>query len=349
MGRSVEGSKTSDALDKLIESIGIINYSYSMMASPKDLRMINELERGKSSLIVLLQEDLKPEVNYPSEDVYVIKIPPPKTGFWMSLNPANVKDPLDKLRSLMTADLKAVFVLNPNTTELLYLTYLALKTLRAVNTSSKFIVFLDVETDNKDLPYRVNFLSFVSEVLTSSPNNFIVLMPFKRIAKYFSDNDIIELQSKCFREVVRLVTSLKGASKLRASSALQLTCFKSKTADVFKNLASLVKFARFVNWGDYFKGREGYIYIEGPKKLIDENELQLLSRSEGWSRYEAFTKEDANKISLVLIEYSPTVLGNLLGECMHVMTREKSLYLYKNLQSYVAIYRSLRRLENYLS
>jgi hypothetical protein len=139
MGRSVEESKTSDALDKLIESIGIINYSYSMMASPKDLWMIDELERGKSSLIVLLQENLKPKVNYPSEDVYVIKIPSPKTGFWMSLNPADVKDPLDKLRSLMTADLKAVFVLNPSAIELLYLTYLTLKTLRAVNSSSKFL------------------------------------------------------------------------------------------------------------------------------------------------------------------------------------------------------------------
>lgn len=342
--------KASDLIDRLIESLTLVDYSDMIIFTDYDEWMVNYVDLYRTALIKLISSVVsKEKIN--DTRTHLINITPTiKEDIWLLIKPLDLGNSLRNLTSLMTYDLKRIIILNPLMTTYMTLTYYALSSLRAINKKASVYLLTDFNPRWKGRK-KFNLLTYLLELLERSLVNYVTLTPYENILRYYSPEEVQEAKIDTYQLLLKkfdnIASELVGSSTSVGDRIFVLTFFKTESPEVFKDLKGVINFAKYVNWASEFHGRHAYLYIEGPPPFARENSVEAVARAESWANYSFDLIPQKNYLKLILLESASTYTITLYKEVTGYFANLKDLY--KNLASYTTVYKAMRSWKELLS
>ncbi len=340
MGMSVEISVVSDYIDRLIENIELVDYETLTITSQEKSHLLPKPTGKRAASLILNSDTQEPSTD---TDTYHIQVPEIKNDFWVSITPEKLSDSLRKMESLMISDLKHILIALPPLTVGEALIYYSLKDLREVNREA--FVHAVIEVDPLWKPdKKLDVLSFIAALLTEGLVDVIYLIPLNRLENYLSSHEIHSLRKWCMSNVPKALDF--GGEHDRKSRLLQLTCFSTRSPDIFRDLAGFIEFAKFINWGTHFQARKAFLIIEGPQRFIADSEIEWASKHEGWISLASKTAASDNILNIGIAEEHTSFINDLLRECASFFLSRRDYY--HDITVYAREYRILRGFEEFL-
>ncbi len=335
MGLDVLAGNITDFLDRVLESIDLADYKTLMITSSTSWYPFKPSDK-KSATVLLTYSSQRS-----NEDVYVITLPALSKGVWVSVTPEDLGQSFINLRSLMTSDLETVVVVNPATVEEKAATYYTMKSLRAVNSEAKILLVIGLDPE-WGLLKKLNMLTLIASLIRDAVVNEVILVALNTLEKYFTSDKVWEIRKWCFsnfRDVLKGRPREGGGPRI-----LQISCLSFEAPNVFKDLAGIIEFTKFVNWGESFRSRKSYVIAKGPKRFLGEGEFSWAAKKEGWISYEPYILgNDENLFWIGIAEEWTSYLVNLLDEASRFFLAERKFY--RDMSTYTRIYTVLKSFE----
>ena len=342
--------KAPDLIDRLIESLTLVDYSDSIIFTDYDEWIVNYVDKYRTALIKLVSAEVS-KGKAKKSGTHIIDVTPTiKEDIWLLIKPPELGNSLRNLTSLMTYDLKKLVILNPLVTPYMTLTYYALSSLRAINKKAATYLLTDFNPRWKGRK-KFNLLTYLMELLERSLANYVIITPYENILRYYSPEEVHEAKINAhqllIKEFSKIASELVGKNASMEDRIFVLTYFKTESPEVFKDLKGVINFAKYVSWSAEFHGRHAYLRVEGPSPFAREDSIEAASRAEGWANYMFDLIPRTNYLQLMLLESASTYMITLYKEVTDYFAGLKDLY--KDLASYTAVYKVMRSWKEILS
>lgn len=331
-------STAIDMLSRLFSLIDLVDYDTMVILPKQHVINVEEITRNVRSIVILFGDEEGSGTRHGARNVYFFSTKGiSNAAFWIDLIKGNVHhDALEKVKSLITKDLKEVNVVARESPQDALLAYETLNELRRINTEAKVKVLLDVPR----LDDVLNIATFMVLALDKSLLDIAAIANVSRmVGKMHALNDLERAQ-----ELRWCLANLMRAADRALENNVQVTaavCYSTSVPEIFRDLSGFIRFSRFASWGIEYRSSGMYGTIEGPAYIVNDDQLRELARREGWI-HEGVEIREGHRLRVAALDVNAQVLREFLQSVLTQTSGREG----GTITGYVELYKVAGRIES---